>query len=59
MLERQLKQQHLLSINKSCFHPAPTDMYLLRNSKPPYKTCPTQRAPDWWEAARFQAVRVA
>jgi hypothetical protein len=21
--------------------------------------CPTQRAPDWWESARFQAVFVA
>ena len=21
--------------------------------------CPTQRAPDWWESARFQALCVA
>jgi len=23
------------------------------------QTCPTQRAPDWWESARFQAVSLA
>ncbi len=23
------------------------------------KSCPTQRAPDWWESPRFQAVCVA
>jgi hypothetical protein len=23
------------------------------------KSVPTQRAPDWWESARFQAVSVA
>ena len=28
-------------------------------SKPSYKTRPTQRAPDWWESARFQALYVA
>jgi hypothetical protein len=24
-----------------------------------WKFCPTQRAPDWWESARFQAVCLA
>jgi hypothetical protein len=36
-------------------------LYILKNCllKSKISNCPTQRAPDWWESARFQAVFLA